>query len=89
MLLQADVNYTKVLLKNDETHTFAKTLKQFEKLLLEQPFFRTHKSYIVNLAFVKNFDEKAKNLHLANNQTIAVSRRNATRIKGILMNLEL
>lgn len=50
---QADVNYTHVFLKDSRKFTLAKTLKEFETLLAQQGFFRTHNSHLVNLREVR------------------------------------
>lgn len=46
-------NYTFVYLASSERHLVSKNLKEFEEMLPQTPFFRTHQSYIVNTEFVK------------------------------------
>ena len=53
--LQADSNYTIVHLKNMQKMVISKTLKDFEELLDAGQFARIHKSYIVNLKYVKEY----------------------------------
>ena len=67
-------NYTHIHLKDKSEFTVAKTLKEFEEMLLTHNFIRTHKSYLVNLAYIKSCDEQG-NLLLNNNVNIEVSRR--------------
>ena len=56
MALEADSNYTKIYLQNGETVLASKTLGYFDELLNERnAFFRTHKQYIINLNFIKEY----------------------------------
>ncbi|GAA4233332.1 LytTR family DNA-binding domain-containing protein [Postechiella marina] len=52
---QADINYTHIYTTDGEKITTSKTLKIFEKLLLNNHFFRVHNSYLVNLFYVKKY----------------------------------
>lgn len=51
----ADRNYTIVHTKEGEQHVFSRTLKEIEKLLPAQHFFRTHQSHLVNLNHIKKY----------------------------------
>ncbi len=53
--LQADSNYTIIHLKDMQKLVISKTLKDFEDLLMHNDFARIHKSYIVNLAYIKEY----------------------------------
>jgi two-component system, LytTR family, response regulator len=53
--LQADSNYTIIHLKDLQKLVISKTLKDFEELLDEHRFARIHKSYIVNLNYVREY----------------------------------
>lgn len=53
--LEAQNNYTKFYLTNGTSITTSKTLKYFEEILPSELFFRIHKSYLVNMNFVKRF----------------------------------
>ena len=53
--LQADSNYTIIHLKDMQKLVISKTLKDFEDLLEAHQFARIHKSYIVNLAYIKEY----------------------------------
>ena len=55
--LQADSNYTIFFLKDGSKITVAKTLKEYDDLLSDLPFFRIHNSDIINLAFVKEYNK--------------------------------
>jgi len=53
--LQADSNYTIIHMKDMHKLVISKTLKDFEDLLDENQFARIHKSYIVNLKYIKEY----------------------------------
>lgn len=73
---EADGMYTNVHLKNNETKLVCKPLKFFTDQLATKPmFFKCHRSYFVNLTFVK---ELVKNdgdyLILQNRKTIPIAK---------------
>ncbi len=53
--LQADSNYTIIHMNNMKKLVISKTLKDFEDLLGQTQFARIHKSYIVNLRYIKEY----------------------------------
>jgi two-component system, LytTR family, response regulator len=53
--LEADSNYTIIHLKDMQKLVITKTLKDFEELLDGSQFARIHKSYIVNLNYIKEY----------------------------------
>ncbi len=53
--LQADSNYTIIHMKDMQKLVITKTLKDFEELLNPTQFARIHKSYIVNLKYIKEY----------------------------------
>lgn len=53
--LQADSNYTIIHMKDMQKLVISKTLKDFEDLLDSNQFARIHKSYIVNLRYIKEY----------------------------------
>jgi two-component system, LytTR family, response regulator len=54
--LQADGNYTIIHCKDLQKKVITKTLKDFEEILDDNQFVRIHKSHIVNLDYVKEFN---------------------------------
>lgn len=54
VLLNAESNYTKILLVSGEELLASKTLKYFEDILDDYGFLRVHKSHVVNISFVKD-----------------------------------
>jgi len=53
--LQADSNYTIIHMNTMQKLVISKTLKEFEELLDQTQFARIHKSYIVNLQYIKEY----------------------------------
>lgn len=53
--LQADSNYTIIHMHTMQKLVICKTLKDFEELLDPAHFVRIHKSYIVNLRYIKEY----------------------------------
>jgi two-component system LytT family response regulator len=52
---EADENYTKIHLTSSEALLVPRTLKNIEELLPNSYFFKIHKSYLINLNFVKSY----------------------------------
>lgn len=80
---KAEGNYTTVYLEGKEKiELVCKTLKEFEELLAEFDFIRTHRSYLVNLSHIKEYrrnhsgetDGEGGCIVAANNLKIPVSR---------------
>ena len=53
---EADENYTKIFTAQGEMILVSKTLKFVEELLPPDFFFRIHKSFLVNLNYIKSYD---------------------------------
>ena len=73
---KADGRYTRIFLHNGESYTIAKVLKKYEELLPDSCFFRIHKSYLVNLDYVKEYvTNNGRILVLKDNTELLVSQR--------------
>jgi len=72
---QAEVNYSTAYTTENKSYTISHSLKYLEEMLPESIFFRTHKSYLVNMNFIKSFDRKRGIVILENNKTIEVASR--------------
>jgi two-component system, LytTR family, response regulator len=74
--LEANSNYTNIHLINKTKITASKTLKEFEELLPEDIFFRTHHSYLINLNFIKRYIKgDGGQIELQNGAYVDVARR--------------
>ncbi|SHF99877.1 LytR/AlgR family response regulator transcription factor [Pedobacter caeni] len=77
--IEADSNYSIFHLANKETITVSKVLKEYEEILPDHQFVRIHKSSIVNLNYLKEYNSKnGVEVILKNGEKIAVSRRRAS-----------
>ncbi len=78
-------NYTNFYLVNNRKITSSHTLKEYSEMLEEQNFFRSHKSYLVNLAHVSRYIKgEGGMLLMSNGHEIEVSRRNKEALIKIL-----
>lgn len=76
--IAADSNYSVFYLQNNDKITVSKVLKEYEEILPDYQFIRIHKSSIVNLNYVKEYNSKnGLEVILKNGEKIAVSRRRA------------
>jgi len=74
--LEANSNYTNIYLLSNTKITASKTLKEFEDLLPEDIFFRTHHSHLINLNFIKRYIKgDGGQIELQNGRYVDVSRR--------------
>lgn len=73
---EGDSNYTKIVTGDGRKLMVSRTLKEVEELLSSPYFFRIHKSFLVNLNFVK-FYSRSENfgIYLDDNQWLPVSTR--------------
>ncbi len=53
--LEGEGNYTRFYLSNQQKIVSAKTMKEYEEMLLSHNFLRIHKSHLVNKLFVKQY----------------------------------
>ena len=74
LYMEADGAYTKIYLKN-QVMVSSKNLKNYQDLLVNSNFFRTHHSYLVNLNHMRRFDKADSVLVLSNQQQVSVSFR--------------
>jgi two-component system, LytTR family, response regulator len=72
---EADDNYTKFHLHNDQVFLVTKPLKEIQETLKERAFLRIHRQYLVNLNQIKKYVKGEGNyLVMNNNASIPVSR---------------
>lgn len=73
---KSDINYTTIYLNSKQKLVVAKTLKEFEELLVNHSFFRIHNSHLINLAFIKTYNRgKGGSVILTDGTEIGVSSR--------------
>jgi two-component system LytT family response regulator len=74
--MTADVNYTRIYVKDKPPILVAITLKYFEAALKESGFFRVHKSHLVNLNHIERYQKTADGgvLTLMDDSSVPLSR---------------
>jgi len=74
---QSSSNYTTLYLTDQQQPLLvAKTLKEFEDMLVEYDFFRVHHSHLINLAYVKSYHKRDGGyITLTDNSEVEVSTR--------------
>ncbi|MET4081861.1 two-component system LytT family response regulator [Pedobacter sp. UYP30] len=79
LYIEADSNYSVVHLNSEEKITVSKVLREFEELLPSAQFLRVHKSTLVNLDYLVEYNNKnGLQILLKNGVSLNVSRRRAT-----------
>jgi two-component system, LytTR family, response regulator len=74
--LEANSNYTFIYFTDKSKITASKTLKEFEDILPESIFFRTHHSHLINLNYIKRYIKgDGGQIELQNGTYVDVSRR--------------
>lgn len=82
----ADGSYTNFVLKGGEKIMVSDSIGEYDELLRSNGFLRTHQSYLVNTAFLSQFDKRKSTLQLKNGAEIPVSSRKKDEILAFLKN---
>lgn len=72
---EASMNYTVLYTIKNEKIVSTKSLKEFEELLNPKLFFRCHKSWIINLNFIKKYLRSDAQVTMSNDMKIDVAVR--------------
>jgi two-component system, LytTR family, response regulator len=82
---KAEGRYTHIVLKNGKSIMTAKLLKSFENKLPADIFLRIHKSYIINLNYISNYNKNNNAILLLGTSTkLVVSKRRKRRILEVI-----
>ncbi|HLO46280.1 MAG TPA: LytTR family DNA-binding domain-containing protein [Leadbetterella sp.] len=81
--VEANENYSVFYFSNGRSITLAKTLKECEGIFEPYPFYRTHRSCIINLDYCLEIQEKE--VLLFNNLKASISRRRRIGLKNSLL----
>ncbi len=83
--LEAEGAYTNVWLRNGSKILVSKKMKFFEEILeSRQNFFRSHRSFIVNINFLKKYNKNEASLTLDNGQVAYISRDRKAEFEDLL-----
>ncbi len=72
--LEGVSNYTRFYFTNRKPLLSSKTLKEYEDLLQDYFFLRTHKSHLINTSYVKSYNID-NGLQMCDNSIVEISRR--------------
>lgn len=73
--IEANEAYSQITTSNNERYLMSKNLKYFETLFEKNnEFFRSHKSWIINTQFIKEFSLSDLSISLANDTTAKLSK---------------
>ncbi len=90
MYCEADENYTKIFTANGEETLVSRTLKSVEDLLPAEYFFRIHKSYLVNMNYIKSYDKsEGHKIMLENGIELEVATRRTDEFVRLLTKTKL
>lgn len=74
--LESQSNYTMIYFQNHPKLLASRTLKEFEELLPHEMFFRTHRSHVINLQYIKKYIRgDGGQIQLINKDYVPLSRR--------------
>mgnify|MGYP001811290097 CR=1 FL=1 len=87
---EADGAYTHVILKNGSKVLVSKKLKFFEDILANRKiFFRPHRSYLINVNYIKKYLKGEGTLMMDNNSALSLSRDRKQEFESVLKELNL
>jgi two-component system, LytTR family, response regulator len=81
--LEGEGNYTQFYLTQNRKYLSAKTMKEYEEILLQHNFLRIHKSHLVNKSFIDNYRNEGLVI-LKDKTNLPVSRQRKQEISAIL-----
>lgn len=81
---EADGNYTNLAIDGGKNYVVTKNIKVFETDLPEKKFLRTHRSYIVNIEYIRLYDTQKSMLVMADGKNIPLARRRYRDFKEII-----
>lgn len=76
--LKADNVYTEFYLNNGQQILVSKSIKEYENILTEMDFYRTHRSYLINMNQIKSYSRSTGVLMMNNGHEVKVSREKKT-----------
>lgn len=90
VLFEADRAYTDIYLNDGSKITVSKTMRTFEDILSNRPYiFRPHRSFLINLNFIKKYNRGDSTILMDNNHLVAISRERKADFESLLKELKL
>ncbi len=88
--MDAEGSYTVIYFQNQTSLLTSKAIKEFEEVLDPEVFFRAHKSYLVNMQYIKSYSSvDGHEIILNNNSKIPLARRRLEEFMSALANVSL
>ncbi len=84
---KADANYSNVYTLEGKSFFLTATLKTLEERLPASLFFRTHRSFLVNLNYVKKVDRTKNLIFLENDKIVEIATRRVNEFEKVLKNI--
>jgi two-component system LytT family response regulator len=85
LYLEADGNYTQIHLSGGQKYTSSRTLKEYEEMLPSREFFRIHKTSLVNLGHVKQYNKgEGGEVLMSDGSALEVSRYKKAELLALL-----
>lgn len=85
---EGDSNYTHIYLTNGEHILVTRTLKEYDELLSEYDFIRTHQSHLINIHLVKKYIRRDGGvLVMSDDHRVAISRSRKDEVLSALSKL--
>jgi len=90
ILLEADGAYTTFYLKDGQKILVSKKLKFYEDILSNRSFFfRTHRSYFINVNYIKKYSRSENAILMDNDASITISRDRKQEFETLLKELRV
>lgn len=90
ILFEADRAYTDVFLKDGSKITVSKPMRIFEDILQDRNFiFRPHRSFLINIHFIKKYSRGESIIIMENKQNVSLSRDRKQEFENLLKDLKL
>ncbi len=84
MHLKSDNTYTTFYLTNSEQILVSKSMKEYEEILVNNGFFKIHRSHIINLKLLRKIDKSQDEVLLADKTRLPLSTRRKQMLIEIL-----
>ena len=86
LYIKSDNNYSEFYLKNGDKKTSSRTLKEYERLLSSQNFYRIHQQYLINLDYVSEYVKLGGGqVIMKNGAYLPIGRRRVTDFRKIFL----
>lgn len=83
--IEAISNYSKLYFTDGKTLVVSKVLQWFEERLLKEQFIRVHRSHLINIVYIQQYNNKGiQTITLKDNSFFQVARRKQTVVKRLL-----